>query len=63
MNAPSSFASRRFLPLYLARFLGAYGDNVLRGAIAVPGTGKTDYPAVTPFAAGIVTGAAARETA
>lgn len=63
MNAPSPFASRRFLPLHLARFLGAFGDNVLRGAIAVLGTRKTDYRAVTRFAAGIVTGAAAKETA
>lgn len=63
MNAPSPFAFRRFLSLFLARFLGTFDDNVLRGAIAVPGTGKTDYPAVTPFAAGVVTGAAARETA
>lgn len=28
-------AARRFLPLFLTQFLGAFGDNVLRGAIAV----------------------------
>ncbi|MBY6264867.1 acyl-[ACP]--phospholipid O-acyltransferase [Azospirillum sp. 412522] len=35
MNAPALLASRRFLPLFLTQFLGAFGDNVLRGAIAV----------------------------
>lgn len=35
MNATALLASRRFLPLFLAQFLGAFGDNVLRGAIAV----------------------------
>ncbi|MGY0777821.1 acyl-[ACP]--phospholipid O-acyltransferase [Azospirillum argentinense] len=28
-------ATRRFLPLFVTQFLGAFGDNVLRGAIAV----------------------------
>ncbi|MBP2228712.1 acyl-[acyl-carrier-protein]-phospholipid O-acyltransferase/long-chain-fatty-acid--[acyl-carrier-protein] ligase [Azospirillum agricola] len=35
MSAPALLASRRFLPLFLTQFLGAFGDNVLRGAIAV----------------------------
>ncbi|HYD31344.1 MAG TPA: MFS transporter, partial [Azospirillaceae bacterium] len=35
MNALSLLASRRFLPLFVTQFLGAFGDNVLRGAIAV----------------------------
>jgi acyl-[acyl-carrier-protein]-phospholipid O-acyltransferase/long-chain-fatty-acid--[acyl-carrier-protein] ligase len=35
MNELSLLASRRFLPLFLTQFLGAFGDNVLRGAIGV----------------------------
>ncbi|WP_207460451.1 acyl-[ACP]--phospholipid O-acyltransferase [Azospirillum sp. SYSU D00513] len=35
MSQLALLASRRFLPLFLTQFLGAFGDNVLRGAIAV----------------------------
>ncbi|MCW2238648.1 acyl-[ACP]--phospholipid O-acyltransferase [Azospirillum canadense] len=34
-NELGLLAARRFLPLFLTQFLGAFGDNVLRGAIAV----------------------------
>ncbi|WP_448206914.1 acyl-[ACP]--phospholipid O-acyltransferase [Azospirillum sp. sgz302134] len=35
MSELGLLATRRFLPLFLTQFLGAFGDNVLRGAIAV----------------------------
>ncbi|GLR78711.1 acyl-[ACP]--phospholipid O-acyltransferase [Azospirillum oryzae] len=61
MNASALLASRRFLPLFLAQFLGAFGDNVLRGAIAVlavygvSGNGALSGAMVSTLAAGAFT--------
>lgn len=61
MNASSLLASRRFLPLFLAQFLGAFGDNVLRGAIAVlavygvSGEGALSGAMISTLAAGAFT--------
>lgn len=61
MNAPALLASRRFLPLFLTQFLGAFGDNVLRGAIAVlavygvAGSGVLTGAMISTLAAGAFT--------
>jgi acyl-[acyl-carrier-protein]-phospholipid O-acyltransferase/long-chain-fatty-acid--[acyl-carrier-protein] ligase len=61
MNAPALLTSRRFLPLFLAQFLGAFGDNVLRGAIAVlavygvSGAGVLSGAMISTLAAGAFT--------
>ncbi|MCM8735712.1 acyl-[ACP]--phospholipid O-acyltransferase [Azospirillum sp. A1-3] len=61
MNASALLASRRFLPLFLAQFLGAFGDNVLRGAIAVlavygvSGEGALSGAMISTLAAGAFT--------
>ncbi|PWC37893.1 acyl-[ACP]--phospholipid O-acyltransferase [Azospirillum sp. TSO35-2] len=61
MSAPALLASRRFLPLFLTQFLGAFGDNVLRGAIAVlavygvSGGGALNGAMISTLAAGAFT--------
>lgn len=60
MSAPALLASRRFLPLFLTQFLGAFGDNVLRGAIAVLAVygmagGALDGAMISTLAAGAFT--------